>query len=265
MPEKLTVLIPCKNESHNIRDCIESVRSIADEILVADSLSTDDTLEIVRNSGGCRIIEREFIDYANFKNWAIPQATHPWVLIVDADERVTPELAVEIREILAKAPPSLDAYRMRRDNFFLGQQIRHCGWNRSTIIRLFLRDVCRYGSARVHEQLDVPGNRVGTLRGKLLHYTCTSLAQFIEKQNRYAIIWAEDHHAAGRRTSLLGILLRPFARFMQLYFFRGGILDGTAGLIVCMSNAFYTFLKYANLWQLEHDSVELKQSNGDSP
>jgi glycosyltransferase involved in cell wall biosynthesis len=127
MPEKLTVLIPCKNESHNIRDCIESVRSIADEILVADSLSTDDTLEIVRNSGGCRIIEREFIDYANFKNWAIPQATHPWVLIVDADERVTPELAVEIREILAKAPPSLDAYRMRRDNFFLGQQIRHCG------------------------------------------------------------------------------------------------------------------------------------------
>jgi (heptosyl)LPS beta-1,4-glucosyltransferase len=101
---------------------------------------------------------------------------------------------------------------------------------------------------------------VGTLRGKLLHYTCTSLAQFIEKQNRYAIIWAEDYHAAGRRTSLLGILLRPFARFMQLYFFRGGILDGTAGLIVCMSNAFYTFLKYANLWQLEHVSLERKLS-----
>jgi glycosyltransferase involved in cell wall biosynthesis len=256
MPEKLTVLIPCKNETHNIRDCIESVRSVADEILVADSLSTDNTLEIVRGLGGCRIVEREFIDYADFKNWAIPQATHSWVLIVDADERVTPELAAEIREILAHDNPSLNAYRMRRDNFFLGRRIRHCGWNRSTIIRLFRRDACRYGSARVHEQLDVPADRVGTLCGKLLHYTCTSLTQFTEKQTRYAIVWAEDHHAAGRRTSLLGILARPFARFLQLYIFRGGILDGTAGLIVCWSNAFYTFQKYADLWQLQQTSTE---------
>lgn len=174
MSEKLTVLIPCKNESQNIRDCIESARPVADEILVADSLSTDDTLEIVRGLGGCRIIEREFVDYANFKNWAIPQAAHPWVLVLDADERVTETLAAEIRETLAHDNPALDAYHMRRDNFFLGRQIRHCGWNRSTIIRLFRRDACRYGPARVHEQLDVRSDRVGTLHGKLLHYTCSN-------------------------------------------------------------------------------------------
>ncbi len=249
MAQKLTVLIPCKNESQNIRDCIESVRPLADEILVADSLSTDDTLQIVREIGGCRIIEREFIDYANFKNWAIPQASHPWVLIVDADERLTETLADEIRKVLADDDPARDAYCMRRDNFFLGQLIRHCGWNRSKITRLFRRDICRYGRARGHEQLDVAAGRLGMLQGKLLHYTCTSLALFSEKHVRYATIWAEDRFAAGRRATLAGILVRPFARFLQLYLLRAGFLDGTAGLIVCLNNMFYTYLKYAMLWQ----------------
>jgi glycosyltransferase involved in cell wall biosynthesis len=253
----LTVLIPCKNESHNIRACIESVRGVADEVLVADSLSTDDTLDMVRQLGGCRIIEREFVDYSNFKNWAIPQASHPWVLIVDADERVTEPLAADIRETLARNDPSMDAYRMRRDNFFLGRRIRHCGWNRSLITRLFRRDKCRYGTARVHEQLDVAPGRVGTLHGKFLHYTCTSLSTWTEKQCRYAAIWAEDHHAAGRRAGWLGILTRPFARFLQLYILRGGILDGVAGLIVCSSNMFYTFLKYAMLWELGRSGADV--------
>lgn len=252
MGQKLTVLIPCKNESLNIRACLESVRGVADEILVADSLSTDNTLAIVRQMGGCRIIEREFVDHANFKNWAIPQASHPWVLVVDADERVTEELAAEIREVLAEENRSLDAYRMRRDNFFLGRPIRHCGWDRSLITRLFRRDVCRYGKARVHEQLEVQHGRVGTLRGKFVHQTCWSLDQWTEKQNRYTTVWAEDKQAAGRRTSWLGILARPPLRFLQLYFLRGGFLDGAAGLVVCLSSTSYTFLKYAKLWQLNN-------------
>lgn len=250
MPQKLTVLIPCKNEAHNIRECIESIRGMADEILVADSLSTDNTLVIVRQLGICKVIEREFVDYASFKNWAIPQASHPWVLAVDADERVTEALAAEIREVLAREDPALDAHRMRRDNFFLGRRIRHCGWNRSLITRLFRRDVCRYGPATVHERLEVEPGRVGTLRGKLLHHTCSSLSTWIEKQNHYTTLWAEDRHADGRRTSWLGILLRPPLRFLQLYILRGGFLDGTVGLIVCLSSMFYTFLKYAKLWQL---------------
>ena len=261
MPQKLTVLIPCKNEAANIRECIESVRGVADEILVADSLSTDGTLDVVRELGNCRIIEREFVDYSNFKNWAIPQASHPWVLVVDADERVTEPLADEIRGILARDDPPRDAYRMRRENYFLGYQIRHCGWNRSMIVRLFHRDKCRYGAARVHEQLEVPQGRLGTLRGRLLHYTCRSLAQWIEKHNRYATLWAEDHYAAGRRAGWPGILIRPPLRFLQLYVLRGGFLDGTAGLIVCLSNAFYTFLKYATLWQLDRGRQQRLPSN----
>ena len=112
------------------------------------------------------------------------------------------------------------------------------------------RDACRYGPARVHEHLDVPSSRVGTLRGKFLHYTGRSFAEWMERQSRYATIWAEDQHAAGRRTSWLGILMRPPLRFFQLYVLRWGFLDGTVGLMVCMGNAFYTFLKYALLWQL---------------
>jgi (heptosyl)LPS beta-1,4-glucosyltransferase len=250
MARKLTVLIPCRNEANNIAACIESVRGIADEILVADSLSTDNTLDIVRRTGICRIIEREFVDHANFKNWAIPQANHPWILVVDADERLSEGLAAEIREVLERDDPSLNAYRVRFETFFLNDPIRHCGWNHSTVIRLFRRDACRYGSARVHERLDVKPDKVGMLRGKFLHYTCSSLAQWTEKQNRYTTLWAEDKHAAGRRTSWGGIFFRPPLRFLQLYLFKGGFIDGTAGLVVCLSSMFYTFLKYAKLWQL---------------
>src|SRR3954469_7033361 len=106
---KLTVLIPCKDEIQHIRACIDSVRPIADEILVADSGSTDGTLDVVRSLGGCRLIEREYVNSANFKNWAIPQASHEWVLVVDADERVTPQLVGEIRRLF-DFPPPYDGY-----------------------------------------------------------------------------------------------------------------------------------------------------------
>src|SRR5436190_22887316 len=129
---KLTVIIPCKDEIHHIRACIDSVRSIADEILVADSGSTDGSLEAVRAIGGCRIIEREYINSANFKNWAIPQAQHEWVLVVDADERVTPELAAEIQQLLANPPADKDAYWIGRINHYLGYHIKHSGRDSET-------------------------------------------------------------------------------------------------------------------------------------
>src|SRR4029077_4810511 len=132
MSAKLTALIPCKNERRNIRPCIESVQDIADEILIADSGSTDGTLDVVRGLGGCRIIEREYVNSADFKNWAIPQARHEWVLVCDRDERVTPELAGEIQRLLS-GEPACDGYSLRRDNFFLGHPIRHCGWNTSRL------------------------------------------------------------------------------------------------------------------------------------
>jgi glycosyltransferase involved in cell wall biosynthesis len=253
MREKLTILIPVKNERLNIRPCIESVRAIADEILIADSLSTDDTLDIVRRIGGCRVIQREFVNYSDFKNWAIPQAAHPWVLIVDADERVTPQLADEIRRVLAEPPEGLDGYWIGRNNHFMGRRIRHCGWNTDDVFRLIRRDRCRYRDVRVHEEIDVPPSRAGKLREKLDHYTYWSYDQFFAKHLRYTHWGALDYHDRGRRAGFFGLAVRPFLRFFQLYFLRLGFLDGLPGLQVCMLTAFFnTFVKQARLWEIDH-------------
>jgi glycosyltransferase involved in cell wall biosynthesis len=253
MAAQLTVLIPCKNEERNIGPCIDSVRELADEILVADSLSTDGTLDVPRRAGGCRIIQREFVDYANFKNWAIPHAANPWVLIVDADERVTPALAAEICQVLADPPGSVDAYWIPRRNFFLGHEVRHAGWSPDRICRLIRRDVCRYGPCRVHEKILVDKRRTRRLRGKLLHYVYWSLDQYIEKRMRYAKLSAEDWREQGRHAGFRGLLLRPMLRFVQTYFLRLGFLDGLPGLQVCMLTAFFnTFVRQARLWELEH-------------
>lgn len=246
---KLTVLIPCKDERQNIAECIASARLVADEVLVADSGSIDGTLDIVRSNRGCRLIEREFIDYANFKNWAIPQAKHDWVLVLDADERVTPELASEIHMLLV-LDPSCDAYRLARINLFLGQEIKHCGWNTATLTRLFRKSVCRYRPARVHEDVEVDSGRIGNLRSKLLHYTARDLESFVAKQVRYSHLAAADAFDHGRRPGYASTLLHAPLRFLQLFVLRAGFRDGFAGLVLCLLMAFYAFLKDANLWAL---------------
>jgi glycosyltransferase involved in cell wall biosynthesis len=251
--EKLTVLIPCKDERRNIRPCIQSVRGVADEILVADSGSSDATQDIVRSMGGCRLIQREFVGYADFKNWAIPQATHPWVLIVDADERVTDQLAREIRDCLRHTPDNVDAYWILRRNFFMGREIRHCGWNTDDVCRLIRRDRCRYGARLVHEEIDIHPARTRRLTGRLLHYTVWSYDHYFEKRIHYTRLSAKESWKAGARASFWGMLGRPMLRFLQLYVLRLGFLDGLAGLQVCMLTAYFnTFVRQGRLWELEH-------------
>jgi len=251
MENRLTALITCKDEARNIAGCVESLRGLADEILVADSGSTDETLDIVRRLGGCRIIARDHYRYcADFKNWAIPQAEHPWILVVDADERVTPELAREIRELLA-GQPDCHGYRIRFENYFLSRRIRHCGWNTTSAIRLF-RSVCRYRDQKVHADVEVRSGTVGKLHGKFRHYTCTSIAQFVPKLNRYTTLWAQERCARGRRrVRPWEIALRPPLRFLQLYVYRLGFLDGLPGLILCANTAYYTLMKLVKLWELQ--------------
>jgi glycosyltransferase involved in cell wall biosynthesis len=251
MPERLTVLIPAKNEIRNLRLCIESVRGIADEILVADSGSTDGTLDLARRLG-CRLIQRELIDFSSFKNWAIPQATHPWVLIVDADERLKPELANEIRRVLEKPAPTVDAYWIYRETYFLGHRLRWGDCRNDRVLRLIRRDHCSYTNRRVHEGLNVPPPRQGKLRGRMLHYTSWTYDHYLQKMIHYTGLSARDRHDRGRRAGFWGMLLRPPIRFFQLYFLRCGFLDGLPGLQMSMLVAFTGFLKQARLWEIEH-------------
>ncbi|MCI0357529.1 MAG: glycosyltransferase family 2 protein, partial [Planctomycetaceae bacterium] len=248
------VLIPCKDERRHIRECIESVRDLADEILVADSGSTDGTLQIARGLG-CRVIERNYVNSANFKNWAIPQARHDWVLVVDADERVTPALAAEIRRLLA-AGPREDAFELKRDLFFLGHRINHCGVSHNFLVRLFRRDECRYQARRVHADVVVPSGKIGRLAERMLHYSALDIDHFLAKQQRYSTWAALDAYEAGKRISLARMLVHTPLRFAQLYLFRGGWLDGRAGLVVCGIMAYYTFLKDARLWALRSGKTE---------
>jgi (heptosyl)LPS beta-1,4-glucosyltransferase len=266
MDFKLTVLIPCKDEHRNIRECIESVRGFADEILVADSGSKDDTLELVRRVGGCRIIRRKFVGYADFKNWAIPQAVNPWVLIVDADERVTEELAAEIRRVLAQPSEEIDGYWIRRRSFFLGREVKHSGWNTDEVCRLIRRDVCRYGDCRVHEEIVLDPRRSGRLRGKLVHYVYRSLDQYFKKRIRYTRLSAADAWEQGSRASFTSLLLRPLFRFLYLYLFRLGFLDGLVGIQVCTLTAWFnTFIRQARLWEMEHALSESDEDSRPTP
>lgn len=249
MSNSLTVLIPCKNERKNIRLCIESARLIADEILIADSGSTDGTLDIVRRMGGCRIIEREYVYSANFKNWAIPQATYPWVLLIDADERVTPELAAEVRQVLAKPDPAVDGYWIGRKNHFLGYHIKHCGWDRDDVLRLFRRDVSRYRDRAVHAEIELSKDRVRRLKHPFDHYTAWNSDEYWVKINRYASWGAINQRKEGQRVSVWKMFLRGPLRFLQLYLLRGGFLDGVPGLHICAYTAFYTFMKQARHWE----------------
>ena len=254
---KLTVLIPCKDERRHIRACIASVQSVADEVLIADSGSKDGTLEIVQDLG-CRVIEREYVHSADFKNWAIPQATHEWVLIVDADERLTPQLAEEIRALLSSRPPH-DAYELQRNLFFLGHRIDHCGLTSNYLVRLFRRDLGRYSTRRVHADVEVKGGDIGRLKHRLVHYTALDIDHFLAKQQRYSTLAALDAYDAGKRTTARKLLLHAPLRFLQLYLLRRGYRDGRAGLVVCGIMAYYTFLKDAKLWALHSSRASVDE------
>lgn len=242
----LTVLIPTFNEERNLPGCLESVRW-ADEILVVDSYSTDRTLEICR-SYGVRVLKHPYENSAAQKNWAIPQAAHEWVLVVDADERVTPELRAEIETVVANETDAAPGYWIRRRNFFLGKEIGHCGWQRDRVLRLFRKSQGRYERRWVHAEVQL--SAVGRLHGALCHYSYRTLRDYLVKAERYASWGARDLYEAGRHTGPAGILGRALFKALKMYVLQRGFLDGAHGLILCGLGSFTAFLKYAKLWEL---------------
>ncbi len=243
----LTVLVPCKDEERNIDACLQSVKW-ADEIMVVDSGSSDHTLDIARKYTD-RILEHEYVNSATQKNWAIPQATHEWVMVIDCDERATPELQQEIRELMA-GEPACDGYVIQRQNWFFGKPINHCGWDGDRVLRLFRRDLGRYENKHVHANVIVASNKVGTLKGKLEHHTYRSFDQYFEKFGRYTTWGALDLLERGRRPTIFSLTVRPCFRFFRQYILRQGFRDGLPGLILCGLAGFNVFVKYAKLWAI---------------
>jgi glycosyltransferase involved in cell wall biosynthesis len=258
MQNKLSVIIPCKNEEKNISFCIESILPIADEVLVADSGSTDNTMKIAREYH-CRIIEREYINSADFKNWAIPQATHRWVLIVDSDERVSPELADEITSVLSGEGPEYDGYFIGRRNYLFGKLVKRSGWGTDSVLRLFRRDMARYKEMRVHSEIIISSGRVGKLKSKFDHYTYWDYAQIMAKYEMYTTWAAEDLRDKGVKPGFINLAFTPAWRFFRQYFLQGGFLDGRRGLIVSGLSMYYVFLKYAKLWRMVYGAQRPEQ------
>lgn len=242
------MLIPCKNEVENIEECLASVRPVADEILIADSGSQDGTLELIHRQPDCRLIQRQYIHSGDFKNWAIPQASHEWVLVIDADEKVTPALTVEIQQRLAEAS-DVDGYWIPRDNYFLGQRIRYSGWQSDRCLRLFRRDQAVYVGDNDHAEVQITSGRVARLKAALQHDTFADYDSFFRKLNRYTSYQARIWNESGRRATFLDLLLAGPLRFFHSYVLRCGFLDGKAGLQVCALTGFYSFMKRARLWE----------------
>jgi glycosyltransferase involved in cell wall biosynthesis len=247
----LTLLITCKDERSNIGPCIDSACEIADEVLVADSGSTDGTLEYLRSRGDCRVIEREYVTAGDFRNWAIPQSTHSWVLVLDADERVTPELAIEIRELLAREPAE-DGYLIRRANHLMGHPVQYSDWGRDWVLRLFRREVCHYDGPSDHGSVHVRTRKIGRLAYPMEHYTIWTWEQYLRKFDRYTRVQAQQWRAAGKPPSFLRMALQPPLRFFRDYVLHLGFLEGSKGLQLAWMSAFYTFMKQAKLWEERH-------------
>jgi glycosyltransferase involved in cell wall biosynthesis len=243
--EPISVLVPTFNEEANIGDCLAGL-TWADELVVVDSFSTDRTVEISRQHA-TRVLEHEYVDSATQKNWALPQLIHEWVLIVDADERVTPELRDEIVAVLAD-PNRLDGYLIYRLNHFMGRKVRYCGWQNDCCLRLFRKSLGRYQDREVHADIELNG-RAGHLRNKLLHYTFTSFDQYMKKFDTYTIRAAGDREEKTPRVRWHHLTLRPAFRFFKRYVLNLGFLDGLTGLMICGLGAFSVFMKYARLWE----------------
>ncbi len=229
------------NEERNIARAIDSL-SCCDEVVVVDSGSTDQTLEIaVRH--GARVIEEPWRGYAAQKNFAAYRAAHDWILSLDADEQVTPELAAEILA-LKKKGPAADGYSFPRLAQYLGRWIRHSGWYPDRKIRLYNRVRAEWVGDYVHESVSVKGS-VGELHADLLHFTCDSLSQHLRTLDRYTTLAAREVTARKTQVSLLHLTLDPAWTFFRSYLLQRGFLDGPQGLAIAWMAALYTFLKYA--------------------
>lgn len=258
---RLSVIVITRNEAHNIAACLKSV-PFADQLVVVDSGSTDGTVEIARQLGAEVFHCPDWQGFGTQKNRALARASGDWVLSVDADERVTPELQAEI--LHAVGQPQCDAYSFPRLSSYCGQYIRHSGWHPDRITRLFRRGSARFSEELVHEKLVTTG-KVGQLASSLLHESFVDLEAVLDKANRYSTAGAEMLRQRGKQASLAKALGHGVWAFFRTYILRRGFLDGQMGLVLAISNAEGTYYRYLKLWLLRQRTADNKPSGKVTP
>ncbi|SFC37785.1 Glycosyltransferase involved in cell wall bisynthesis [Polaromonas sp. OV174] len=249
----LSVTVITKNEAHNIEACLRSVM-FANQLVVLDSGSTDETVEIARSLGAEVSVSSDWLGFGKQKNRALALASSDWVLSLDADERVTPELQAEILAVLEA--PAFDVYAFPRLSSYCGQYMRHSGWYPDRVTRLFRRQSAQFSDDLVHEKV-LTSCQVGLLGSQLLHESFKSFEAVLDKVNRYSSAGAQGLLKKGKKASLGKALGHGFWAFIRTYFLRLGFLDGRMGLVLAISNAEGTYYRYLKLWLLQRDARRL--------
>ncbi|MDC8000061.1 glycosyltransferase family 2 protein [Aequorivita todarodis] len=245
-PVKITALAITLNEAHNIEAYLKSLW-FADEIVIVDSFSTDETVALASKHEKVTVYQRTFDNFSAQKNFAISKANNDWVTFFDLDEVITADLA---KEIVAKSnDPKAVAYFVKRDFYFMGKRIKYSGLQNDYVVRFFNKNHCKYNANLVHETLEVDG-KSENLKNTLPHHTYKSFDEYTAKAHRYSALQAEMLYKKGTKPNYYHFLFRPFYRFWNQFIFRLGILDGKEGFVLAYVSAFSVFKRYVNLWLL---------------
>lgn len=255
LPLPLSLSIISCNEERNLRRCLESAADLASEVVIVDSGSTDGTLAIAREFGA-RVVHQDWLGHRDQKNVALGLCTQPWVLALDCDEELSPELRASILGFLGGGESErFEGAEMARKVFFLGRWITHGDWYPDRKLRLFKRDLAHWGGSPEHDRIELSRGEVKRLAGDLHHFSFRDMAHYISKINGFADVFVERQRTAGVRWSLAPTVLRPCWRFFRAYVLRRGFLDGFPGLWIAVATAFFAFVRYSRKFEDEQREV----------
>lgn len=244
----LAIAMIAKNEADNLVACLRSCEGLADEIIVVDGGSNDNTVEIAREFGAKVHTKADWEGFGRQRRFAQSHVTSDWIFWIDADERITPALKASIKAAVTQDKPNT-VYSTARLSWVFGRFIRHSGWYPDRVLRLHPAKLTQYTDAAVHERLEVPaGTDIKPLSGDLLHYTYKDLQHYLVKSAQYADLWAQQRQARGKHGSIAQGMLHGVGCFLRMYVLKAGFLDGRQGLLLALLSAHSTFTKYADLW-----------------
>jgi glycosyltransferase involved in cell wall biosynthesis len=243
------------NEESNIRECIESFHDIADEVIVLDSFSTDNTIEIAKQFNKVKIFTNEFKGHIEQKNKAIELCSGMWILSLDADERVSEELKKEILFFLKEMDSKYQGFKIPRLTYHIGKFIRHSGWYPLRRYRFFYKGHAKWTGENPHDFIEISG-KGSNFKGDIIHYSFKDLSHQVDTINKFSSIVAYTRFQKKTKAPILKSIYKPFIKFLEIYIFKLGFLDGYAGFIIAISSSYSTFLKFAKLYELQKELIK---------